>query len=106
MVRDLRVAQGPLLMAIATLDKTLSAMRVAAKSLSFSYPIQPPKDQIIGPSIHPNQLAYTFLPSLKIPHLLDITVGCRNLMPEDADTVRRNLLNISKLDFFSSWYGI
>ena len=40
-VRDLRVAQRPLFVAVATLDKMLSDVRVAAKSLSFSYPVQP-----------------------------------------------------------------
>ena len=97
--RDLRVAQRPLFLATAELDKVLNQTRTLGKALGFKYPAEIPKVEILGPKKHPNHLSYTCLPSFELPHIMDILEGTRGVSVDDADIIRKNqLVNTQALE--------
>ena len=60
-------------------DVVKDGSRKAAKAAGFTFPSSAPMVKVFGPMTRENHLHYTALPTYKLPFLMDVTEGCKNL---------------------------
>ena len=87
-----RVSERPVFMATAELTRVLDAVRQHGMDLGFLYPEVPPTCQILGPRLFPNLLAYTQIPILPLPPLVDVLEGVTSISETDRSAVTAKVL--------------
>ena len=98
-----RVAQRPLLLAVAKMDEMIRYMRGQGDSMGLLYPAEAPFKSLLGPREVQDHLAYTSANPFPLPVVLDPLTGTTSMTDADRKIVMDNMaVNITALNSYQA----